>query len=213
MARVVLLGPPGCGKGTQAARLSGIFNIPAISTGDMLRAEMKQGSSLGMAARECVQRGELVADDIMIGMIGQRLQLPDAQDGFLLDGFPRTVAQAEALAVKVEIDDVVELRCDIETIVGRMSGRRVHPASGRVYHLRHNPPQSEGVDDVTGEPLVVRDDDREEVVRERLRVYQESTAPLSAHYRSAGGRPRHHVVEAAGDIDEITERIVGMLKK
>ena len=212
MARVVMLGPPGCGKGTQAARLSRMLGIPAISTGDMLRAEMRQESSLGKAARECVQRGELVADDIMIGMIGQRLQLPDAQAGFLLDGFPRTVAQATALAAQVEIDDVVELRCDSETIVGRMSGRRIHPASGRVYHVRHNPPKAEGVDDITGEPLVTRDDDREEVVRDRLRVYERSTAPLSSHY-AAGGRPRHHVVEADGDIDEITERIARLLAR
>ena len=213
MTRVVLLGPPGCGKGTQAARLSRMLEIPAISTGDMLRAEMQQGTSLGKAAQECVRRGELVADDIMIGMIEQRLQQPDAQAGFLLDGFPRTVAQADALAACTDIDDVVELRCDSEVIVERMSGRRIHPASGRVYHVRHNPPRSDNVDDITGEPLAERDDDREEIVRERLQVYARSTAPLSGHYAAAGGRPRHHIVAAEGDIDEITERIARILKR
>ena len=211
MARVILLGPPGCGKGTQAARLGRMLAVPAISTGDMLRAEMQQGTSLGKAAQECVTRGELVADDIMIGMIEQRLQQPDAAVGFLLDGFPRTVAQADALAARIDIDDVVELRCASQIIVERMGGRRIHPASGRVYHVRHNPPRQDGLDDVTGEPLVVRADDREEVVRERLRVYEESTAPLSDYY-AAAGRPRHHVVAAEGDIDAITERIARILK-
>ncbi|MCY4325650.1 MAG: nucleoside monophosphate kinase, partial [Betaproteobacteria bacterium] len=150
-------------------------------------------------------------DDIVIGMIEKRLQDQDAQSGFLLDGFPRTVAQADALAARIDIDEVIELRCASEVIVERMSGRRIHPASGRVYHLVHNPPRQEGLDDVTGEPLVVRDDDREEVVLERLRVYEKSTAPLSGYYAAAGS-PQHHVVAAEGDIDEITERIARIIK-
>jgi len=215
--RVILLGPPGAGKGTQAAFICEAFNIPQISTGDMLRAAVKAGTPLGVAAKEVMDAGKLVSDDIIVGLVKERIAEPDCANGFLLDGFPRTIAQADALKdVRIKIDHVVELRVDDEEIVKRISGRRVHPHSGRVYHLEYNPPQQEGVDDVTGEPLVQRDDDREETVRERLNVYHAQTKPLVEYYSSWARQddpqaPQYHSIEGVGSVEEIRDRILATL--
>ncbi len=210
MRRVILLGPPGSGKGTQAVLLAEQLGVPAIATGDMLREALEAGTEAGQEAAGYMRRGELVPDAAMIRLISQRLEQPDAAHGFVLDGFPRTIAQAEALDEAVAIDHVVELRCDPETIVERMAGRRIHQPSGRVYHLAHSPPQRDGCDDVTGEPLTVREDDRPEVVRERLRVYEAKTAPLSGYYASAAG-PQLHAIEADRPIGEVTAAIAAAL--
>ncbi len=212
--RLILLGAPGAGKGTQAQFITEHLNIPQISTGDMLRAAVKAQSELGLRAREVMEAGGLVSDDIIIGLVTERIQEPDCAAGFLLDGFPRTIPQAQALLESgVEIDHVVEIAVDDEEIVGRMAGRRVHPASGRIYHIEHNPPKVEGLDDVTGEALVAREDDREEVVRKRLAVYHEQTAPLVGFYQSLEGEkaPRYHRIVGVGDVYDIRNRMLAEL--
>mgnify|MGYP001133809652 CR=1 FL=1 len=215
--RMILLGPPGAGKGTQAAGLCEAYGIPQISTGDMLRAAVKAGTELGLAAKAVMDAGELVSDDIIIGLVQERIQADDCRDGFLFDGFPRTIAQADALrAAKVDIDAVVELQVDDEDIVNRMAGRRVHPGSGRVYHIDNAPPASPGVDDVTGEPLVQRDDDRAETVRQRLAVYHEQTRPLVDYYQqlseSSDIDTRYVAVDGNGSIGTVRQRIIDALE-
>ncbi|RFA30555.1 adenylate kinase [Alkalilimnicola ehrlichii] len=216
--RVILLGPPGAGKGTQAAFICETFSIPQISTGDMLRAAVKQGTPLGVAAKKVMDAGGLVSDDIIIGLVKERIAQPDCANGFLFDGFPRTIAQADALKSEgIRIDHVVELQVDDEEIVKRMSGRRVHPDSGRVYHVVYNPPKQDGLDDVTGEPLVQRDDDQEETVRKRLQVYHEQTKPLVEYYSSwaaQGGEaaPCYSTIEGVGSVDDIKEKVVVALR-
>lgn len=182
--RVILLGPPGAGKGTQAQLLTETFNMPQISTGDMLRAAVKAKSPLGLAAKECMDTGKLVPDDLIIGLVKERLEHADAANGCLFDGFPRTLAQADALrAANVKIDFVIEVSVDDEVLVKRISGRRIHEPSGRVYHLENQPPKVEGKDDVTGEPLVLRPDDKEETVRARLNDYHRLTKALVGYYQ------------------------------
>src|SRR5690606_17976903 len=212
--RVILLGPPGAGKGTQAAYISERLNVPQISTGDMLRAAVKAGTPLGLEAKKVMDTGGLVSDDIIIGLVKERIAQDDCRNGFLFDGFPRTIAQADALKeAQIKIDAVVELKVDDEEIVRRISGRRTHPGSGRVYHVLYNPPKVEGKDDVTGEPLVQRDDDKEETVRKRLEVYHQQTRPLVDYYSSwaASGdanAPSYIAVDGLGPVDEVKQRIM-----
>jgi adenylate kinase len=215
---IILLGPPGAGKGTQALSACERFRIPQISTGDMLRAAVKAGTALGRMAKATMDGGQLVSDDLIIGLVKERLTAPDCAGGYLFDGFPRTIPQADALrAAGVRVDTVLEIDVPDAEIVERMAGRRVHPASGRTYHLRHKPPRQPGVDDVTGEPLVQRDDDREDVVRKRLEVYRQQTAQLVDYYRkwAAGAEPnapRYRKVSGLGSISEIRERVLGALQ-
>ncbi len=215
--RLMLLGCPGAGKGTQALRLMKKFNIPQISTGDMLRAAVVSGSSLGASAKKVMDAGLLVSDDIILALVSERLAKEDCQQGFLLDGFPRTLPQAEALKhAHIKIDHVIEIAVDDEEIVRRISGRRVHPASGRIYHVRFNPPQVEGLDDETGEPLILRDDDREEIIRNRLKVYHEQTEPLIQYYESWSltgepDSPSFYRVFGEGSVDDIFQRILERL--
>ena len=215
--RLILLGPPGAGKGTQAAYVTEKFDIPQISTGDMLRAAVKAQTPLGIEAKKIMDAGGLVSDDIIIGLVRDRLKEPDCQKGYLFDGFPRTIPQADALkSAGVALDFVVELVVPEESIIERMSGRRVHPASGRSYHVKFNPPKVADVDDVTGEPLVLRDDDREETVRHRLSVYREQTRPLVDYYESwaASGdtaAPQYRRIPGLGSVNEIRDRILEAL--
>lgn len=216
--RVILLGGPGAGKGTQAGFIKEHFKIPQISTGDMLRAHVKQGTDLGKAAKKIMDEGGLVSDEIIMGMVKERIVEDDCQQGYLFDGFPRTLGQADALkAAEVRIDAVVEIDVPDEEIIQRMSGRRVHLASGRTYHLLFNPPKEAGQDDVTGEPLVQRDDDREETVKERLRVYHTQTEPLIGYYstwaeQGGEGAPRYIKVHGIGSVDSIREEIISRLE-
>jgi adenylate kinase len=216
--RLILLGPPGAGKGTQAAFLTQRYGIPQISTGDMLRAAVKAGTPLGLAAKKVMDSGGLVSDEIIIGLVQDRLKQPDCASGYLFDGFPRTIPQADALKnAGVKLDYVVEIEVPDSDIITRMSGRRVHPASGRSYHVTFNPPKVEGKDDVTGEPLVQRDDDREETVRNRLNVYQQQTRPLVDYYsswaaREAAAAPKYRKISGVGSVDEITQRLLGALQ-
>jgi len=208
--RVILLGAPGAGKGTQAQYICERYGIPQISTGDMLRAAVAAGTELGVKAKQVMDAGGLVSDDIIIGLVKDRIAQPDCASGFLFDGFPRTIPQAEAMVeAGVDIDHVVEIAVDDDEIVARLSGRRVHPGSGRVYHVRYNPPQKEGLDDVTGEPLVHRDDDREETVRNRLAVYYSQTSPLIQFYQQMKGdrAPAYHRVVGVGSVDEIRDAV------
>ena len=208
--RVILIGPPGAGKGTQAQFICNTFNIPQISTGDMLRAAVKAGTELGLQVKEVMDSGGLVSDDIIIAIVKERIAEADCANGFLFDGFPRTIPQAEALqAAAVAVDHVLEISVDDEEIVSRMSGRRVHAASGRVYHVMYNPPKQPDVDDETGEPLVQREDDKEETVRKRLQVYHQQTAPLVDFYKalSAQGGPVYSAVEGKGTVEQISEKI------
>lgn len=211
--RLILLGGPGAGKGTQASFLTAHFHIPQISTGDMLRAAVKAGTPLGLQAKAVMDRGDLVSDDIIIGLVKERIAEPDCAEGFLFDGFPRTVPQADALKdAGIDLDAVVEIDVDHNEIIARMSGRRVHPDSGRTYHIVNNPPKQEGIDDVTGEPLIQRDDDQEAVVRKRLDVYESQTAPLKSYYQSwadsgEAAAPRYVRVAGIGSVDEIRQRI------
>jgi adenylate kinase len=214
--RLILLGPPGAGKGTQARYISETYGIPQISTGDMLRAAVAAGSPLGLAAKAAMDSGQLVRDDVIIGLVKERIAQDDCRNGFLFDGFPRTLAQAEALQqAGVTIDGVVEIVVPDDEIVKRMSGRRSHPASGRVYHVVFNPPEVEGRDDVTGEPLVQRDDDREETVRKRLETYHGQTEVLSSFYGSLEGEdaPRLIRVDGTQSIDGVKASIAGELGK
>ncbi len=215
--RVILLGGPGAGKGTQANFVKEKYQIPQISTGDMLRAHVKQGTDLGKAAKKIMDEGGLVSDEIIMGMVKQRITADDCQNGFLFDGFPRTIPQAEALkAAGVEVDAVVEIDVPDAEIIRRMSGRRVHLASGRTYHLVFNPPKQQGLDDVTGEALIQRDDDKEETVRARLKVYHDQTEPLIdfySRYARSGepGAPRYVKIAGVGGVDAIRERIFAAL--
>jgi len=211
--RIILLGSPGSGKGTQARFITEHFAIPQISTGDMLRAAVRAGTPLGLEAEKQMEAGGLVPDDIILGLIKERIAEVDCQKGFLLDGFPRTIAQAEGLAdMKVDLDYVIEIAVDDEEIIRRLSGRRIHPGSGRVYHIEFNPPMVAGQDDVTGEPLIQRDDDREETVRKRLEVYHRQTRPLVDYYRRAAekGKVRFASVPGVGGIDEIRAKIFAL---
>ncbi|MFT4582259.1 MAG: adenylate kinase [Gammaproteobacteria bacterium] len=209
--RVILLGGPGAGKGTQADYVCDARNIPKISTGDMLRAAVAAGSPLGTEAKKVMDSGGLVSDETILGLVAERLEQPDCASGFLFDGFPRTIPQAQGLqAANVEIDRVIEIVVDDDEIVRRMSGRRIHPGSGRSYHTEFNPPKVSGRDDQTGEELIQRDDDAEATVRERLRVYHEQTKPLVGYYKkmaeSTSGLKFNHV-DGIGDVAEITDRI------
>ena len=209
--RLILLGPPGAGKGTQAGFIREKFAIPQISTGDMLRAAVKAGTPLGQAAKKVMDSGQLVSDDIIIGLVQERLKQPDCARGYLFDGFPRTIPQAEALkAAKVALDYVLEIDVPDEEIITRRSGRRVHPASGRVYHVKFNPPKVQGRDDATGEPLVQRDDDREETVRKRLEVYRAQTRPLVDYYQALP-TVKYRRISGLGSVDEVTARVFAAL--
>jgi adenylate kinase len=215
--RVILLGGPGAGKGTQANYIKEKYNIPQISTGDMLRAAVKAGTPLGVEAKKVMDAGGLVSDDIILGLVEERTREPDCENGFLFDGFPRTLAQADALKDKgVPIDCVVEIDVDDEEIIKRMSGRRVHLASGRTYHVVFNPPKEEGKDNETGEPLIQREDDQEETVRQRLAVYHEQTEPLIEYYSKwaesgEAGAPRYARIEGIGKVEEIRDAIFAAL--
>ncbi|MGM0520480.1 MAG: adenylate kinase [Pseudomonadota bacterium] len=211
--RLILLGAPGAGKGTQAQFICEQYNIPQISTGDMLRAAIKEGSELGLKVKEIMNTGGLVSDDIIIDLVKERIGQPDCDNGFLFDGFPRTIPQADAMKeAGVKLDHVLEIAVPDEEIVNRLAGRRVHPASGRVYHVEHNPPKEVGKDDVTGEPLIQRDDDQESTVRNRLAVYHEQTAPLVDYYQQwakedPDAAPKYHRVEGVGSVDDITRQV------
>lgn len=212
--RLILLGAPGAGKGTQAQFICARFGIPQISTGDMLRAAVKAGTELGLQAKEVMDAGGLVSDEIIIGLVKERINEADCANGFLFDGFPRTIPQAEAMVdAGVDIDHVVEIAVDDDEIVSRLSGRRVHPGSGRVYHVIYNPPKQEGVDDETGEPLVQRDDDQEDTVRNRLAVYQSQTAPLIDFYQGmeGGSAPSYSRIPGVGTVDEIKGQVLAAL--
>src|SRR5262245_44000560 len=209
--RLILLGPPGAGKGTQAQFVREKFGIPQISTGDMLRAAVKAGTPLGVAAKKVMDAGALVSDDIIIGLVKERLKQPDCKPGYLFDGFPRTIPQAEAMQKeKVALDYVLEIDVPDDEIITRMSGRRVHPASGRTYHAKFNPARVEGRDDATGEPLVQRDDDKEATVRNRLDVYRKQTRPLVDFYSKAPG-VKYRKISGLGKVDEITQRALKAL--
>ena len=213
--RVILLGAPGAGKGTQARFITEKFGIPQISTGDMLRAAVKAGTELGLQAKSVMDAGGLVSDDLIINLVKERIAQPDCANGFLFDGFPRTIPQAEAMKeAGVSIDHVVEIAVDDEEIVGRIAGRRVHAASGRVYHVEHNPPKVEGKDDVTGEELIQREDDKEATVRHRLSVYHSQTKPLVDFYQklaAAQGTPKYTRVEGVGSVEQITTKVLAAL--
>jgi adenylate kinase len=215
--RLILLGAPGAGKGTQANFIKEKYGIPQISTGDMLRAAIKAGTALGLAAKKVMDTGGLVSDDIIIGLVKDRLQEADCANGYLFDGFPRTIPQADALKdAGVHIDHVVEIAVPDEAIIERMSGRRVHPASGRVYHTIFNPPKTEGVDDLTGEPLIQRDDDQADTVKKRLQVYHEQTEVLVGYYTrwaqsGLPGAPKYQKIMGVGPVDEIREQVFAAL--
>lgn len=216
--RIILLGPPGAGKGTQAQVITQQFQIPQISTGDMLRAAVKAGTELGLAAKKIMDAGGLVSDDIIIGLVKERLTQPDCVNGCLFDGFPRTIPQAQALITAgVAIDYVVEIAVPDEEIVSRLSGRRVHPASGRVYHIAHNPPKVAGKDDVTGDDLVQRDDDKEDTIKKRLHVYHEQTEQLVGFYQQLAATgdttaPRYAKIEGVGSVEAISAKVTSVLK-
>jgi adenylate kinase len=215
--RVILLGGPGAGKGTQAGFIKEHFKIPQISTGDMLRGHVKAGTELGKAAKKIMDEGGLVSDDIIMGMVKERILDPDCENGYLFDGFPRTLAQADALKeAGVFVDAVVEIDVPDEEIIKRMSGRRVHMASGRTYHVVFNPPKEAGKDDETGEPLIQRDDDQEDTVKARLKVYHDQTEPLISYYsawaeKGGDGAPRYVKIDGVGSVDGIREQIIAAL--
>lgn len=216
--RLILLGGPGAGKGTQASFITEKYAIPQISTGDMLRAAVKAGTPLGIQAKQVMETGGLVSDQLIIGLIKDRLQHDDCINGYLLDGFPRTIPQADAMKENnIDIDFVIEISVDDEEIIKRMSGRRAHLASGRTYHIEYNPPKVDGIDDISGEPLVQRDDDHEETVKHRLSVYHEQTEPLVTYYRnfSVSGEqnaPSYVKVEGVGSVDSIREKVLNALE-
>ena len=215
--RLILLGGPGAGKGTQATFIKEKFGIPQISTGDMLRAAVKAGSPMGIAAKKVMDSGALVSDEIIIGLVKERIKESDCAKGFLFDGFPRTIPQADAMkAAGVELDYVVEIAVDDSEIIERMSGRRTHPSSGRTYHVKFNPPKVAGKDDLTGEDLIQRDDDKEETVKKRLAVYHDQTKPLIDYYGNwatsgASGAPRYIRIAGMGKVEEIRDRVFAAL--
>lgn len=212
--RIILLGAPGAGKGTQAQFLMGKFGIPQISTGDMLRAAIKAGTELGIAAKRVMDEGKLVSDELIIGLVKERISQADCEKGFLLDGFPRTIPQADAMKeAGIKVDHVIEFDVNDEVIVERMSGRRVHPGSGRVYHLRYNPPKVEGKDDATGEDLVIRPDDQEETVRKRLGIYHEQTKPLVNYYTKLAGEGlcAYHKIDGTQDVAAVNNQLATLL--
>ncbi|MDX1472050.1 MAG: adenylate kinase [Flavobacteriaceae bacterium] len=212
--KIILLGPPGSGKGTQANFIKSAFDIPQISTGDMLRAAVSAGTPLGQEAKKVMDAGELVSDELILELVKQRISEKDCENGYLFDGFPRTIAQADGMKnANIEVEYIVELQIDDEEIIKRMSGRRIHPASGRSYHVQFNPPKVENTDDVTGEPLVQRDDDKEETVRKRLQVYHSQTSPLIDYYskaaRDAGENyPVYIQINAVGDVEDVKNLIL-----
>lgn len=214
--RLILLGCPGAGKGTQAKLISEKYHIPAISTGDILRSAIQQGSDLGKKVKAIVEGGQLVPDDIMIQLVQERIKQPDCANGFLLDGFPRTVAQAEALSQFATIDYVIDIDVPEDEVVKRLSGRRIHPTSGRIYHITYNPPTTPNRDDITGEPLLQRPDDKEETIRHRLKVYQTQTSPLRQHYQQAPSNagikmPQYVKIDGIGLMDDIKKQIFSIL--
>jgi adenylate kinase len=215
--RLILLGAPGAGKGTQAAFLCQKYGIPQISTGDMLRAAVKAGSPVGLEAKAVMESGALVSDDLIINLVKERLALPDCGPGFLFDGFPRTLPQADAMrAAHVKIDYVLEIDVPFSDIIERMSGRRSHPASGRIYHVKFNPPKAENTDDLTGDPLVQREDDKEATVRHRLDVYSQQTRPLVDYYSQWAAQepetaPKYRAISGVGTVDQITQRALAAL--
>jgi adenylate kinase len=217
--RLILLGPPGAGKGTQATFIKEAFGIPQISTGDMLRAAIKAGTPLGLAAKQVMDSGALVSDDIIIGLVKARLRETDCAKGYLFDGFPRTIPQAQAMRdAGVPIDHVIEIDVPDAAIVERMSGRRCHVPSGRTYHLKYNPPRVPGKDDVTGEDLVQREDDREETVRKRLTVYHQQTEPLVAYYEQWAQTgdpraPRYHAIDGLKDVEAVRQAVLAALRE
>ena len=217
--RLILLGAPGAGKGTQATFICQKYGIPQISTGDMLRAAVKAGTPLGLQAKAVMESGGLVSDDLIINLVKERIAQPDCANGFLFDGFPRTIPQADAMkSAGVKLDYVLEIDVPFEAIVERMSGRRSHPASGRTYHVKFNPPKVEGRDDVTGEPLIQRDDDKEETVKKRLEVYSAQTRPLVDYYSSwarqePAAAPKYRAINGMGSVDDITSRALEALSK
>jgi len=209
--RLILLGPPGAGKGTQAQFIREKFGIPQISTGDMLRAAVKAGTPLGREAKKVMDSGQLISDGIIIGLVKDRLREADCLPGYLFDGFPRTIPQADALTTAgVALDHVLEIDVPDDEIVTRMSGRRMHPGSGRVYHVKFNPPKVEGKDDLTGEPLIVREDDKPETVKKRLEVYRRQTRPLVDYYKR-DGKAKYHYISGIGSVDEVTRRALAAL--
>ena len=216
--RIILLGGPGAGKGTQAGFIKERFSIPQISTGDMLRAHVKQGTELGKAAKKIMDEGGLVSDDIIMGMVKERIKEADCANGYLFDGFPRTLAQADALKdAGVFVDAVVEIDVPDEEIIKRMSGRRVHLSSGRTYHVLYNPPKEEGKDNETGEPLIQRDDDQEDTVKARLKVYHDQTEPLIAYYskwadKGGADSPKYIKIQGIGSVDDIRGQVIGALE-
>lgn len=216
--RLILLGGPGAGKGTQATFITERFGIPQISTGDMLRAAVKAGTPLGLEAKKVMDAGGLISDEIITGLVKDRVQQSDCENGYLLDGFPRTIPQADAMReLDIDIDYVVEINVNDEEIIKRMSGRRAHLASGRTYHVIYNPPKQDGIDDVTGEPLVQRDDDKEDTVKKRLDVYHQQTEPLIDYYRSfansdAANAPKYLKVEGVGSVEDIRDSIFSALQ-
>ena len=216
--KIILLGPPGAGKGTQANFIKEVFNIPQISTGDMLRAAVSAGTPLGLQAKKIMDAGELVSDEIILDLVKERISQDDCQQGYLFDGFPRTIVQAEGLKnIGVNIEYVVELQADDNEIVKRMSGRRVHLASGRTYHVIFNPPKQPDIDDESGESLIQRDDDQEDTVRKRLQVYHEQTSPLIEYYSKMASEDSNNAlkylqINGMGDVDEIKKEIVKALK-
>ncbi|KAA0915343.1 adenylate kinase [Psychrobacter sp. ANT_WB68] len=217
MMRIILLGPPGAGKGTQAQFISKEYDIPQISTGDMLRAAIKEGSELGKQAKDVMNAGGLVSDDLIINLVQERIAKPDCVNGCILDGFPRTIPQAQALAdANVTIDHVIEISVPDDEIVKRLSGRRQHAGSGRVYHIDHNPPKQEGIDDVTGEPLIQREDDKESTIRDRLATYHEQTSTLVGFYqdkaKEGGDAPKYDKFDGTQGIDDVKQQILSALK-
>lgn len=212
--RIILLGAPGAGKGTQAQFLMDKYAIPQISTGDMLRAAIKEGTALGLEAKKVMDAGQLVSDEIIIGLVKERIAKPDCENGFLLDGFPRTIPQADAMKDnQITIDYVLEFDVADEVIVERMAGRRVHPNSGRVYHVVYNPPKEENKDDVTGEPLIVRDDDTETTVRKRLGIYHEQTKPLVDYYQAEAnaGNTQYHKLDGTQSVEAVSQQLASLL--
>ena len=216
--RLILLGGPGAGKGTQATFITEKFGIPQISTGDMLRAAVKEGTPLGLEAKKIMDAGGLISDEIITGLVKDRVQQDDCENGYLLDGFPRTIPQADAMReLDIDVDFVVEISVDDAEIIKRMSGRRAHLASGRTYHTIYNPPKQEGIDDVTGEPLVQRDDDKEETVKKRLDIYHEQTEPLIEYYQSysqsgEASSPTYIKIEGVGSVENIRDTIIAGLQ-